>query len=85
MTCYNIVDHRNHHSDSKCDAVLEPVSTAQQSKAPREPADIQFLRKTTVAKVISRAQVISHDVTVWLYDSGSISLQEVRECKQSSS
>jgi len=85
MACYNIVDHRRHHSDSKCDAVLEPVVHTNKRKVNVEPGDIQFLCKTTVAKVITKAQVITHDVTVWLYDCGSISKEEIRECKKSSS
>jgi hypothetical protein len=85
MACYNIVDHRHHCSDSKCDAVFEPVAHSKKTKVAIDLCDIQFLRKTTVAKAIVRAQTLAQDVTVWLYDSGSISKDEVRECKKSSS
>jgi hypothetical protein len=84
MTCVNIVDHRNHSNNPKCDAVLESVPVI----SPRSPTqvapvpDIEFLRNSTVAKVVNKAQCITDPVTIWLYDCGSISNEEVRECRK---
>jgi len=88
MTCVNIVDHRHHCNNAKCDAVLETVIKAvtkqqitSQGQFQAIP-DMKFLRKTTVEKAVQAAQIISEPVQIWLYDPGSISNDEVKENKK---
>lgn len=86
MTCVNIVDHRHHCNNQKCDAVLETVvkvNTKQKSAHVVKVCtvtDYKFLRKTTVEKAVQAAQTMTDPIQIWLYDPGSISNDEVREC-----
>lgn len=86
MACVNIVDHRHHCNNEKCDAVLETVIKAIKKQKAEPPAcdipDIKFLRKTTVEKAIKAAQILSYPIQIWLYDPGSISNEEVKECRK---
>lgn len=87
MACFNIVDHRNHSNSEKCDAVLEaaPVKISRTKLGLPSVPDMRFLCKTTVAKAIVAAQQMQSQVVIWLYDPGSISKDEIRECRKSSS
>lgn len=88
MTCVNIVDHRNHCNNEKCDAVLETM--LKTSKKANQPAaikscaapELKFLRKTTVEKAVQAAQNLMDPIKIWLYDPGSISNEEVKECRK---
>ena len=88
MTCVNIVDHRHHCNNEKCDAVLETVAKAVKKQKttsevqPRAIPDMKFLRKTTVEKAVQAAQTLSDPIQIWLYDPGSISNEEVKESKK---
>lgn len=88
MTCVNIVDHRHHCNNEKCDAVLETMLKIV--KKANQPAvikacdvpELQFLRKTTVEKAVLAAQNITDPIQIWLYDPGSISNDEIKECRK---
>ena len=88
MTCVNIVDHRHHCNNKKCDAVLETVVKPVKKQNTKSEVntctvpEIKFLRKTTVEKAVQAAQNLSDPITIWLYDPGSISNEEVRECRK---
>jgi hypothetical protein len=82
------VDRRHHCNNEKCDAVLEtgikPVKKAKVTNTlPMSTVhDITFLRKTTVEKAVQAAQDLDDPITIWLYDPGSISNEEVKECRK---
>jgi hypothetical protein len=84
MTCVNIVDHRNHSNNPQCDAVLESVPAGLSPSADQAlpVPDVEYLCKTTVAKAVNKAQCITDPVTIWLYDCGSISKEEMCECQK---
>jgi hypothetical protein len=79
------VDRRHHCNNEKCDAVLETGIQSVKKAKVTSPVpvctvpDITFLRKTTVEKAVQAAQVLSDPITIWLYDPGSISNDEVKE------
>lgn len=88
MTCVNIVDHRHHCNNKNCDAVLETVIKAVKKQKITSSVDsctvpdIKFLRKTTVEKAVLAAQNLTDPIQIWLYDPGSISNEEVKECRK---
>jgi hypothetical protein len=78
MACFNIIDHRNHPLDPKCDAVLETLAPTTHPAHEQWIPDLQFLVKTTVSKVMCAAHARDDSVCVCLYDSGSISRKEIK-------
>lgn len=85
MACINIIDHRNHSLDIKCDAVIETVNPQKKKSKESWIPDVTFVTRTNVSKVIHQAQLRVEDVCVCLYDWGSISKSEIREATKAQS
>lgn len=81
MACTNIIDHRHHKNDPRCDAVLETVKPKSWKSHMSWIPDVTYVTKTTVAQVIQMAQTHEEDLCVCLYDPGSITRQEIKSTK----
>lgn len=84
MACVNIIDHRNHSVDPKCDAVIETVNpNKKKTLLPNWVPDVTILTRTSVQKVLHQAHERMEDVCVCLYDWGTISKAEIKEVQKS--